>query len=128
MSRLYEDHVLGTLSDERYQAMTAQYEKEQENLNTEITVIEELIEDQQNANYNYDRFAALVEKYVDIPELTGTIVNDFIKKIIVHAPDKSSGKRKQEIEIIFNFVGQVDIPVLTESIILERVPKGKKTA
>ena len=50
------------------------------------------------------------------------------KKIIVHAPDKSSGKRKQEIEIIFNFVGQVDIPVLTESIILERVPKGKKTA
>ncbi|MBO7662651.1 MAG: DUF4368 domain-containing protein [Clostridia bacterium] len=53
---------------------------------------------------------------------------DFIKKIIVHAPEKSSGKRKQEIEIIFNFVGQVEIPVLTESIILERVPKGKKTA
>ena len=128
MSRLYEDHVLGSLSDERYQAMTAQYEKEQESLNTEITVMEELIEEQQNANDNYDRFAALVEKYVDVPELTGTIVNDFIKKIIVHAPDKSSGKRKQEIEIIFNFVGQVEIPVLTESIILERVPKGKKTA
>jgi len=128
MSRLYEDHVLGTLSDERYQTMSSEYEKELESLETEISVIESLIEEQQDANDNYDRFAALVEKYVDVPELTGTIVNAFIRKIIVHAPDKSSGKRKQEIEIIFNFVGQVDIPVLTESIILERASKGKRTA
>ncbi len=108
--------------------MRSEYEKELESLETEISVIESLIEEQQDANDNYDRFAALVEKYVDVPELTGTIVNDFIRKIIVHAPDKSSGKRKQEIEIIFNFVGQVDIPILTESIILERASKGKRTA
>lgn len=76
---------------------------------------------------SHDRFSALINKYVDIPELTGTIVNDFIKKIIVHAPDKSSGKRKQEIEIIFKFVGQVDTPILTESVIPEPAPRKKKT-
>ena len=128
MTRLYEDHVLGSLPDERYQKMTAEYEAEQESLRTEIEVLEELIASQQEATDNYDRFAALVEKNVDIPVLTPTIVNEFIKKILVYAPDKSSGKRKQEIKIIFNFVGQVDIPILTAPILLEGTAQNRKTA
>ncbi|MBO5409483.1 MAG: DUF4368 domain-containing protein [Clostridia bacterium] len=28
------------------------------------------------------------------------------KKIVVHAPDKSSGQRVQKIQIIFNFIGE----------------------
>ena len=44
-------------------------------------------------------------------ELTQTIVNEYIKKIIVYAPDKSSGKRKQKVKIFFNFVDDVDIPL-----------------
>ena len=128
MTRLYEDHVLGSLPEERYQKMTADYEEEQENLRTEIMALEEWIEAQQETTDNYDHFSALVKKYVDIPVLTPTIVNEFIQKIIVHAPDKSSGKRKQQIEIIFNFVGQVDIPILTTPIVLEQKPQNRETA
>lgn len=128
MTRLYEDHVLGSLPDDRYQKMTADYEAEQERLTTEITVMEEWIAQQQEDNANYDHFHALVEKYVDIPKLTTVIVNEFIKKIIVHEADKSSGKCRQTIEIIFNFVGQVDIPVLTAPVVTESSPKQKKTA
>ena len=57
---------------------------------------------------NFRKFANIVQKYVGIKELTPTIVNEFIKKIVVHAPDKSSGKRKQKIDIIFNFVGDIN--------------------
>ena len=128
MTRLYEDRVLGSLPEERYQRMTADYEAEQERLRTEIMALSEWIEAQQETNDNYDHFAALVEKYVDIPELTPTIVNEFIKKIVVHAPSKSRGKRTQQIEIIFNFVGQVSIPILAEPIYLTHIPKQKKTA
>ena len=128
ISRLYEDHVLGTLSDDRYQKMMVDYEEEQARLKTEITVMEELIDQQQEDSDNYDRFAALVEKYVDIPELTTAIVNEFIKKIIVHEADKSSGHRRQTVEIIFNFVGQIEIPILTEPVTLEATPKQRKTA
>lgn len=128
ISRLYEDHVLGTLSDDRYQKMMAGYEEEQERLKTEITVMEELIDQQREDSDNYDRFAALVEKYVDIPELTTAIVNEFVKKIIVHEADKSSGSRRQTVEIIFNFVGQIEIPILTEPITLEAPSKQRKTA
>ena len=128
MTQLYEDHVLGSLPEERYLKMTSDYEAEQESLRTEIEVLEELIASQQEATDNYDRFAALVEKNVDIPVLTPTIVNEFIKKILVYAPDKSSGKRKQEIKIIFNFVGQVDIPILTAPTLLEGTAQNRKTA
>lgn len=48
---------------------------------------------------DFDSFAAVIRKYVGITELTPTIVNEFVKKIIVHAPDKSSatGGRKSRL-------------------------------
>ncbi|GAA6395141.1 hypothetical protein I4100191B2_26230 [Clostridiales bacterium] len=45
-----------------------------------------------------------------ITELTPTIVNEFIKKIVVHAPEKVGGKRYQKVDIIFNFVGELHFP------------------
>lgn len=38
--------------------------------------------------------------------VTPTIVNEFVKKIIVHTPDKSSGHQVQKVQIIFNFIGE----------------------
>ena len=62
---------------------------------------------------------------MDVTELTQTIVNEYIKKIIIHAPDKSGGKRRQKVEIIFNFVDEVEIPVLAEHMIAES-PLGRR--
>ncbi len=60
---------------------------------------------------DFASFAAIVRrKYVGIRELTPTIVNEFVKKIIVHAPDKSSGHRRQKIELVWNFIGEVNLP------------------
>ena len=75
-----------------------------------------------------DAFIALTKKYVDVTELTQTIVNEYIKKIIIHAPDKSGGKRRQQVEIIFNFVDEVEIPVLAEPMIAESTLGRRKTA
>ena len=54
------------------------------------------------------RFLAIVKKYTDLTELTPEILREFVDKIIVHAPDKSSGRRLQEIEIIYNHIGEFD--------------------
>ena len=118
ISRLYEDMVLGTLSRERYQKMSENYEAEQEELNNTIIGLEDWIETREEMDDNLDQFLALVKKYVEIPELTTTIVNELIKKIIVYAPDKSNGKRTQRIKIIFNFLGEVDLPTLTDQAII----------
>lgn len=68
------------------------------------------------------------KKYVDVEELTQTIVNEYIKKIVVYAPDKSNGKRTQKVKIYFNFVDDVDIPVISEPITTETTYGPRKTA
>ena len=76
--------------------MSADYEAEQERLKLEIEVIEEWVEQREEMNDGLDAFIALTQKYVDVEELTQTIVNEYIKKIIVYAPDKpaASASRK----------------------------------
>lgn len=128
LTKIYEDMVLGDLSRERYQKMSEGYEAEQERLKLEIAVTEEWVEQREEMDSNLDRFFTLVERYVDIPELTPTIVNEFIKKIIVHAPDKSSGKRTQEIRIIFNFLDEVELPEINGSVTVGQTKKCRKTA
>ena len=128
ISRLYEDHVLGNLSLERYKKLSADYEAEQERLKLEIEVIGELVEQREEEGDNLDRFTELCRRYVDVPELMQTIVNEYIKKIVVYAPDKSSGKRQQKIVIYFNFVDEVEVPALSEPIIAETTYQRRKTA
>ena len=128
ITRIYEDAVLGNLSQERYQKMSQSYEEEQERLKLEIEVTEEWVDQQMELEDNLDAFLALTEKYVDVRELTPTIVNEFIKKILVYAPDKSSGKRQQRVRIFFNFLDEVEIPTVFEPIIYERPTKNRKTA
>lgn len=128
MTRIYEDMVLGSLSRERYQKMVEGYEAEQASLNNEIIGLEDWVETREGMDNSFDQFAALVEKYVDIPELTPTIVNEFIKKIIVYAPEKSGTRRIQKVKIIFNFLDELDMPEISEPIIAETTYGRRKTA
>ena len=98
-------------------------------------LLESMIVDVLKANHQFkyvvvavDAFVALTQKYVDVPELTPTIVNEYIKKIEVFAPDKSSGKRVQKVKIYFNFVDDVEIPVISEPVVAKSTPGRRKTA
>ncbi len=70
----------------------------------------------------------LPKKYEEVAELTPAIVNEYIQKIVVHAPDKSSGKRRQRVQIFFNSLGEFNLPALNEPVIIENTPKDRKTA
>ena len=128
MTRIYGDMVLGNLSRERYQKMVAGYEAKQASLSNEIIGFEDWVESRKEMDDSFDQFAALVEKYVDIPELTLTIVNEFIKQINVYAPEKSGTKRTQRVRIIFNFLDELDLPEIGEPVITETTYERRKTA
>ena len=40
----------------------------------------------------------------------------FVKKIIVHEADNSTDKRVQQVEIVFNFIGDLDLPAVNQPI------------
>ena len=128
ITRIYEDMVLGDLSQERYQKMLEGYEAEQAALNNEVIGLEDWVATREEMEDNVDQFLALLEKYVDIPELTTTIVNEFIKQIIVYAPEKVNGKRTQKVKIVFNFLEEVEVPEISEPVITKTTYGRRKTA
>ena len=65
-------------------------------------------------NEKTDKFIALVRKYTSFEELTTPMLNEFVQKIYVHAPDKSSGRRVQEVDVHLNYIGQFDVPTAVE--------------
>ena len=102
-TRLYEDNVCGKISDERFEQMSHGYETEQAELKTQLAQLSEFIEKSEAKKADTVKFINIVRKYTDLSELTPEIMHEFIEKIVVHAPDKSSGRRKQKIEIHLRF-------------------------
>lgn len=58
---------------------------------------------------NIQSFLKIVKKYTEPTELTPALVHEFVAKIIIHAPDKSSGHRVQQIDVHYNFIGEIDL-------------------
>ena len=106
--RIYEDDINGTISHERFLKLSAEYEAEQKELTEFVKAEQAAVDTYEQDRTDFDSFATVIRKYVGIRELTHTIVNEFVKKIIVHAPDKSSGHRRQKIEIVWNFIGELE--------------------
>ena len=115
LCKIYEDNILGKLSDSRYATLDAQYEKEQKELTAEISTLEKAISDYEKHEKDADRFIALIDKYENFDELTITMLNEFVEKILVHERDrKGSIQTTQEVEIYFNFVGRFVPPKFAE--------------
>ena len=102
--RIYEDDISGTISHERFLKLSAEYETEQKELTEKVNAEQQEVDTYEQNKSDFDSFSAIIRKYMGIKELTPTIVNEFIKKIIVHAPEKVDGKRVQKVDIVFNFV------------------------
>ncbi len=128
ISQCYEDTVLGNLSRERYEKMTQGYEEEQERLIAEVETPGKWVENEEDMDENMDSFLEVVHRYMDVPELTPTIVNEYIKMIIVYAPDKSSGHRQQKIQIIWNFLEEINIPDTEKTFVSQKASKMHKPA
>ena len=115
LCKIYEDNILGKLSDSRYATLDAQYEKEQSELTAEISALEKAVKSYETHEKDADRFIALIDKYENFDKLTIAMLNEFIEKILVHERDrKGSIQTTQEVEIYFNFVGRFVPPAFGE--------------
>ncbi len=111
--KIYEDNALGKLPDARYEVLDAQYAKEQDALNAEITELEKAVTGYEQSRKSAEKFIALIDKYENFDTLTNTMLNEFVEKILVHErARKGSQDTTQEVEIYFNFVGRYIPPAL----------------
>ena len=111
MCRIYEDMILNKIPNNRYEILNNQYETEQLTLSKEIKDLEIAISRYEKETDRARKFISLISRYENFDELTTTMINEFIEKIIIHERDrKGSQTSKQKIEIYFNFIGNYEPP------------------
>lgn len=110
IQKLYEDHVFGKLTEDRFIKMSSDYEKEQEELKKKAEILSKNLESAKDQALNTDNFLKLVKKYTEIKKLDAEIIREFVDKIIVFKAEKVNGKRQQKIRIYYNCIGAIDIP------------------
>lgn len=111
MCRIYEDMILEKIPSSRYEILNSQYEIEQRALSKEIKDLEIAISRYEKETDRARKFISLINRYENFDELTTTMINEFVEKIIVHERDrKGSQTSKQKIEIYFNFIGNYELP------------------
>ena len=84
-------------------------ETEQEQLKVEIQTLQQDIEVQERQIENLEQFIQRVHKYKDLDELTPYALRELVKGVYIEAPDKSSGKRRQNIRISYDLVGFIPL-------------------
>ena len=56
-----------------------------------------------------EKWVELIKENAVPKELTATLLNTMIEKILIHAPEiDDNGEKTQEIEIYYRFIGKID--------------------
>ena len=108
IQKLYEDNLLGKISDERFVKLSQSYEEEQHQLQTSISDLTEKLAKQQEDSLNISKFMARISKYTELPKLTVEIVNELIDKIVIQKPTGTKRNRIIQVDIYYNFIGKLN--------------------
>lgn len=130
IQKLYESYALGKTPESRFNLLSSAYEKEQAQLKDKLAKTEEVLATYHADTTNIEAFMALARQYRDTEELTASVINSFIDRVVVHAPKKVNGQRHVQIDVIFRFIGCFSVPVaptiLTEEQMQEEAHRARE--
>lgn len=114
ITRLYEDNIMGKLTDERFSKMSSMYETEQKELEQAIAECEAQLREAGKAQVDLHMLLKGLREFTELRELTPTIVNTLIRRIEVHNSDRSDGHIRVKVDVYFTAIGMFTIPATKE--------------
>ena len=126
IKKLYEGNATGKIPDKHFNRLLVEYDNEQSALEQEVAGLKESITAQTEDGMKVQGFVSLVRRYTSFDELTAPMLNEFIEKVVVHEADKSTGDRRQKVDIYFNFIGCFVPPKQEVSMTAEEEAKAQK--
>ena len=124
---LYENFISGLLPEKQYKSLMKKYSAEQDNLESQVSEIQEKLDQTKASSAHIGRFIRLIKKYKQPAELTKEMACELIDKIVVHEAVGKKPNRQQQVDIYYNFIGQFDLP-LSEKEIAEARQKAEQEA
>lgn len=110
IKKLYEGNATGRIPDKHFDRMLSDYDREQSELEQTVSELQQAIATQAQDYESPQKFVALVKRYTDFSELTASMLNEFIEKVVVHEATGDRAHRKQKVDIYFNFIGNFVLP------------------
>lgn len=104
-SRIYEDNVIGKLSDERYSRMASEYESEQKELLSKVVECEKQLADLQKKSVDMKMLYQGLMELTEVKELTPIVVNKLIERIEIHNNEKKHSHNNVKVDIYFTAIG-----------------------
>lgn len=104
---MYEDNVTGRITDERFDFLINEYEKEQTEVKQKIESAERSIQDLENSKVDLTAWIELIQKYTHIDKLDRTILGELIDKITVGETKTIDNKKTVDITIYYKFIGAI---------------------
>ncbi len=111
IQHIYEDNISGKITDERFTILSLNYEKEQKELKSKVKELANKLDTTKQQELDLASFVSKVKQYTEISELTPEIINELIDKIYVYQSKKVNGKPTQQIDIYYNEIGIINIPL-----------------
>lgn len=111
IQHIYEDNISGKITDERFTTLSLNYEKEQKELKSKVKELANKLDTTKQQELDLTSFVSKVKQYTEISELTPEIINELIDKIYVYQSEKVNGKPTQQIDIYYNGIGIINIPL-----------------
>lgn len=107
--RLYEDNVLGRVTNEQFRMLSADYNDEQKALRDAIPTKEARLQKLMDSASNVEAFIEKAKRYTGIRELTPEILRLFISRIEVgEKSTRYSRTAEQSVRIVYRDVGIMD--------------------
>ena len=107
--RLYEDNVLGRVTNEQYRMLAGDYTDEQRLLEEEIPKKGERLAQLKSREANVEAFVEKAKRFTTLDELTPELLRLFIQRIEIGERDvKYSRNASQSIRIIYRDIGTLD--------------------
>ena len=110
VKKLHESYATGKINDRHFDRLLAEYDSEQETLETSMTELRGKIDAWCEDELKTDRFIELVKRYTDFSELTTPMLNEFVERVVVHEGDKRGKARRQRVDIYLSFIGAFEVP------------------
>ena len=107
IAKLYEDMVADRVSTENFNSLLGKNQSEQKSLRSRLELNSGRLGQQEREREDDSRWIQLIREYADIKELDAAILNQLIKKIVIHEDNDGSIVR-HTIEIYFNFKNLTD--------------------
>lgn len=125
---LYENMVAGLLPERQYKQLMKQYDDEQTELEARMQAIEAELAEEKDQAVDIDGFIHLIRQYKNPTEITDFMLAELVDKLVVHEAEGAGKSRTQQVDIYFNYVGQVNIAYSEEELAEEEKKREQAAA